>query len=489
MSNARLLIVHTSPSSLALIRSMLYTSTGRMEEATSDREAVHLLERAGANLVLAGVDPSDPDALELLAYVRRKHPQIPVLLLFTTPDPDRAREALQRGAAGVLRFPLPATELRAAVSQALEQTPSTPGVPAIQERINGNGSHSNGSDSRPLSGRASERTSDGDVLVGLDPNLQQAIELAAAVSPMRTPVLILGEAGAGKTSLAHTIHRQSARKDAPFVAVDCNVLRDAQLERELFGQKTGGFADRGTEIPGKLAQAHGGTIYLSEVATLSAEVQYRLLRLLQHMEYEPVHSTQTVRIDVRLIFGSSEDLASLVAQGRIRQDLYERISGVCLKLPPLRERGADIEMVAQHFRARHARTIGKEVVGFTPEALVMLAEYRWPGNVRELQNVVERAVVACRGPMIAPSNIALVPDEPRPTPYARPQSHRFHAGLGIRPLKEALEEPEKQIILQALEALNWNRQETARVLDINRTTLYKKMKKYGLLANEPAWMN
>jgi len=488
MNNARLLIVHSSSSALALLRSMLYAAGIHVDEAVSDREAVRMLERTGADLVLSGVDPVDPDGLELLAYVRRKHPQIPVLLLFATPHQERTRDAMQRGAAGVLRFPLPATELRAAVAQALEHAHVAPGTQPVTNGANGKTPATNGTNASHVSAKDSQRVLDAESLIGGDAGVQQALELAMAIAPMRTPALILGERGTGKNMLARSIHRSSPRNDAPFIDVACGSLKELQLERELFGMRTG-FADRGPELPGKLAQANGGTLFLDEVAALTPEMQFKLLRVIQEMAYEPINSTQTVRVDVRVIMASCEDLSSLVAQGRLRQDLYDRIGAVCIKLPPVRQRGTDIELLAQHFRARQARQVGKEVIGFTPEALVLLSEHRWPGNVRELQTVVERAVAVCRGPMIAPSHLVLSGNEPGVSFHPRPHSIRAHAGVGIRPLKEALEDPEKQIILHALEALNWNRQETARVLDINRTTLYKKMKKYGLLSQEPAWMN
>jgi two-component system response regulator HydG len=315
--------------------------------------------------------------------------------------------------------------------------------------------------------------------------MRQAIELAAAIAPTRTPVLIVGERGTGKTLLARAIHRGSPRRDGPFVEVACDGHRDQALERELFGH-AGEFG--GPPRPGKVAQADGGTIVLDEVAALSPDLQFKLLRFLQDGAYEPVGSTQTARADVRIVVATAEDLAPLVEQGRFRQDLYYRIGVVRLKLPPLRQRVADIPVLAEHFRVRFARGLNKDVAGFMPEAMDLLKAHRWPGNVRELENAVERGVVLCRGPRIAPIHLALSAEPPRP-PRPRGHTPHPHVALGIRPLKEALEGPEKQIIVQALEALNWNRQETARVLDINRTTLYKKMKKYGLLAvDEPAWL-
>jgi DNA-binding NtrC family response regulator len=484
MSNLRLLIVHPDPASQALLRSMLYKAGGQVDEAGSDREALRMLERDGADLVIEGVDPSDPEALELLQYVRRKHPQVPVILLFSAPNPERTREAIQRGATAVLRFPIPATELRAAVSQALERpwtTGSAP-VPAVNGSLpdsarytNGHTNSSNGNGHTP----APDRPLAAEALIGHDPALRHALELAAAIAPTRTPVLVQGEAGTGKTSVARLMHQRSPRADGPFVRLACADLNPVELEKALFGQAPGGRPDRS----GKLAQAHGGTLYLDSVEALPPEVQFRLVRAIKDQTYEPVDSDQTCRADIRFVLSSSEDLAHLVARGRLHQEFFDCISSVSFKLPPLRQRGSDIELLAQHFRTRFARDLNKEVLGFMPEALNALRQHSWPGNVRELESAIERSVVFCRGPKIALAHFSLNSEAPRATRQRLPSTGP-HMAVGIRPLKEALEEPEKLLILQALEALNWNRQETARVLDINRTTLYKKMKKYGLLDAE-----
>ena len=327
-------------------------------------------------------------------------------------------------------------------------------------------------------------------LIGADPGLIQALELARTIAPSRAPVLILGERGTGKSLLARALHDQSPRGAGPFVELACGGIKEAALEVELFGRKGAGtgFGDALADRPGKVAQAHGGTLFLDDLAALAPGLQYKLLRLLTDGSYEPVGSAQTARADVRVVGAARQDLAPLVEQGQFRQDLFYRVGVVALKLPPLRHRGADVERLAEHFLGRFAREQGKAVAGFTPEALELLRSHDWPGNVHELRNAVERGVVLCRGTRIEAGQLALVPRDARPArPNALPS--RPHVSAGIRPLKEALEEPEKQIILQALEALNWNRQETARVLDINRTTLYKKMKKYGLLFEEPAWIN
>ncbi len=512
MIQARILITHHEPSILALLGSMLQSLGHQIDEASNDRAAVRRLERGGVDLMIAGIDPSDPEALELLAYSRRKHPQVPVILLFPAASPDRTREATRMGAAAILKFPMPATELRAAVMQACE---------AIQpiERLNGHSIGANESQNHlaysavaeartapepprtvappTVEARAAATTTAsprleavvsgaGPTLMGDDPAFRQAVELASTVAPARAPVLIVGEQGTGKTLIARAIHGQSGRRDQPFLEVSCGGIDELGLERELFGQKFDG--DESSERLGRLARAHGGTLLLDEVSSLSPTLQGRLLQAMIEGEYLPLGSSRPVPIDVRFILATRENLPALVEQGKFRRELYERINAVCLKLPSLRKRGPDVVRLAEHFREKFARDFAKPVIGFTPDALDLLARHDWPGNVRELESVIQRGVALSQAPKISSANLAVGIVPPRTTRSVSFGS-RSQLHPGLRPLKEALEEPEKQIIVQALRALNWNRQETARVLDINRTTLYKKMKKYGLLLEEPALLN
>lgn len=509
MSHSRILIMHPEAPVAALMTSMLQTLGHTIDEAPNDRVAMRMLERAPVDLVLAGADPDDPDALEFLTYLRRKHPRVAVILLFPTAHPERAREAQIRGAIAVLRFPLPANALRAAVSQVLgEADPVAAKVAAAS---------SNGHTSSPTNGHAngaqpgaetvegngpgrsrvmfeppvsaplpapSIRDEDPMDLVGEDPSFRMAVELAGAIAATRAPVLIVGERGVGKSLLARFLHARQLQAAAPFVEVACGALKEGVLDVDLFGARGGyGAPDR----PGKIALARGGTLFLDEVASLSPALQNKMLRLLRDGEYDSVGGV-AAKADVRLVLGTSEDLATRVEDGRFRQDLYFKISVVTLTLPPLRHRGSDLDRLAERFRVKFSRQLNKDVRAFAPEALELLRTHGWPGNVQELEQVVERAVIVCRGSRIEPNHLGLVPRSVSiGRAPARPSQPQVDAG--IIPLKEALEGPEKELILQALEALNWNRQETARVLDINRTTLYKKMKKYGLLFDEPAWAN
>ena len=523
MIQARILIVHPEPSILALLGSMLQSLGHQIDEAPNDRAAVRRLERGGVNLMIAGIDPSDPEAMELVSYARRKQSQVPLILLFPAAHPERAREAMRLGATTVLKFPMPATELRAAVTQACERSrssfPAETNGTAHNGNANGHG-HGNGHathrrphgddepratnghhhGAKPLNG-FTQRTLDGSLrhdggagagtipFVGDDSTFRKAINLAATVASSRTPVLIVGEQGTGKTLVARIIHQQSGRGDQPFVEVSCEGLDELGLERDLFGQRF--EEDPSSERPGRITRAHGGTVLLDEVSALSSTLQAKLLQVLRDGVIEPLGSSQATPIDVRFILSTRENLASLVEQGKFRRDLFERINDICLKLPPLAQRGEDIINLAEFFRERANREFFKSVTGFTTDAIELLARHGWPGNVRELESVVQRGVALSQGPRINAANLAvgITPSRSsRPSPNYTPRNY-IPPGVGLRPLKEALEDPEKQIIIQALRALNWNRQETARVLDINRTTLYKKMKKYGLLIEEPALLN
>ena len=547
-----------------------------IEQADSDPAAVRRVERGGIDVLLAGVDPTQPDSLELLSYVRRKHPGLPVLVLLDSAHHEREREAFKLGATAILRYPLPAGELRAAVLQAVESrviaakpdtTPpqlagpthqsisshqnssstvpshsnghamhslnptagasrnsflrTTPSAPSIQAsnssdsaRIkadstpSSNGpSHSSSSSSShhapiqtqkpptqvgqpavvtPFDDNPFAETSDRPTLLGNSPPVRQAVEMAITLATTTTPALIVGDQGTGKSLLARLIHKNSPRSEGAFVEVVCGGLDEAILERELFGQRVQS-GETLIDRPGKIERAKGGSLFLDEVAALSPGLQLQLLRLLQDGEFEPQGSREAVQVDIRVILATQENLPMLVEQGKFRRDLYDQISVVCLKLPPLRERGLDIERLAEHFLKRFAGEFAKPIGGFAADAIEALSRHEWAGNVRELESVIQRGVALCHGPKISAANLALGYSHGRVNVRL---SGRFgHLPFRIRPLKEALEEPEKQIIIQALQALNWNRQETARMLDINRTTLYKKMKKYGLLMDEPAMMN
>ncbi len=304
-------------------------------------------------------------------------------------------------------------------------------------------------------------------LIGEHPTLSSALDIARRIARTPATVLITGESGTGKSLLAREIHTVSGRSGR-FVEVACGSLAEPLLESELFGHVSGAFTGATTDRDGRFLEADGGTIFLDEIATASSAMQVKLLRVLQEMEFEPVGSGRTRRVDARVILATNEDLEPLVAAGRFRADLFWRINVVAIEMPPLRSRASDIQTLADSFLRKAAMSAARDVAGFTNAARDALAAHSWPGNVRELQHAIERAVFLGRGSLVDAADLpGAVLAGSRLTPAGSP-------------LKEALASPERQLILEALERSGWRRDLAARSLGINRTTLYKKLRRLGL---------
>jgi two-component system response regulator HydG len=530
MNKLRILILYPESGGLALLTSMLKSLGLVIEEANNDRMAVRLMERNNIDLVLAGVEPAEADALELLMYVRRKHRAVPVILLFPRLHPERAKEALRMGAMAVLKYPVPAAELRAAVLQALEHCETrspepTPGSMAAPAASPATPAHLRPHLAQPTAGTATAELPSRPAIApvpftphvaasvsppaampspsaqrveqiarelglhGQDPSWKQVLDLAATLAQTRSSVLILGEPGTGKSLLAKLIHSLGQNPDRPFVTVETAQMAQDDDEPDSDGGIPLATPTAPMEWSNQLNQARGGTLYLDEIAALPVELQIQLMRELQFRDYEAASGHTPVLGDTRFVMSTSENLLGLIDQGRFRRELYHRASVISIMLPPLRHRGTDIELLAEAFRAHYTQEFHKPVVGFTRDALDVLQRHDWPGNIRELEAAIQRAVALCNGPRITSSHLSPILNHHRQARAGAGANAKPHLHLGIRPLKEALEEPEKRIIIQALQAFNWNRQETARVLDINRTTLYKKMKKYGILIDELLWAN
>jgi DNA-binding NtrC family response regulator len=313
-----------------------------------------------------------------------------------------------------------------------------------------------------------------DNIVGHDYKMLRVFDLVETVADTPTTILITGESGTGKSLVAHAIHQRSNRRGGPFVEVACGALPETLLESELFGHVRGSFTGATGDKAGKFKQADGGTIFLDEIATATPALQVKLLRVLQDFEFEPVGGSKTERADVRCLLATNQDLTEAVKRHEFRQDLYYRINVVTIHLPPLRERIGDIPLLADRFLKELSERSGRQVLGLQEEAMRRMQMYDWPGNVRQLENVMERAVVLSKNHTIGVEDLPDEVAEPGARGTAVADSN------GILPLKKALEAPEKEIILRALEANHGSRQATAEALGINRTTLYKKMKRYGI---------
>ncbi|MEO1716355.1 MAG: sigma-54 dependent transcriptional regulator [Planctomycetota bacterium] len=433
------------------------TALGGIEGWARLESESDMFDAVVSDVVMPGLD-----GIELLRRVREAKLSVAVVMLTGYGSIESAVDALRLGAADYLTKPVVEAELRLAIERAIAQHA------LLRE---------NASLRQQLDGRYGL-----DAIVGRDGRMQRVYELVEAVAPSKTTVLMSGESGTGKSLVARAIHQRSDRAGGPFVELACGSIPETLLESELFGHVKGSFTGAHSDKVGKFEAAHNGTLFLDEINSASAGMQLKLLRALQERRFEPVGSNATREVDVRVVLASNEPLEQLVAEKRFRQDLYYRINVVMIELPPLRDRLSDVPLLAEHFLQQFGDELGKELIGFTPEASAALRGYGYPGNVRELQNIVERAAVLSRDVTIGVDAL--------PT-------HVVNADTAVRvgrvaddgpwepmPLAAALRGPERRILLRALEANDWNRQSTADQLEINRTTLYKKMKQLGIEGEE-----
>jgi DNA-binding NtrC family response regulator len=454
MSQGSLLLVDDDKQILEAMADYLRSLGHRTETAATCGDALKRMMEFPFEVVICDINLPDEDGFQLLEWAIANAPETAVILLTGFGTIESAVDAIRLGAFDYLTKPIIGDELNFAIQRALGQRR------IVQEN-------------RTLKAQLDQRFGLGNI-IGRDYKMLKMFDLIESVSDTRTTVLILGESGTGKTMTARAIHQMSSRRDKPFVEVACGALPDTLLESELFGHVAGSFTGAVHDKIGKFLQADGGTIFLDEMATASPSLQVKLLRVLQDREFEPVGGTKTHKVDIRLIFATNANLEEQVAKGEFRQDLYYRINVIALTQPPLRERIGDIPLLLEHFLGEFNEHAGKGVKGFNEPALQLLQRYSWPGNVRELVNVVERAVV------LSKNNVIGVDDLPEQVRRINQYPDGNGSRNGAAPLKAALANPERQIILEALEGNGWNRQSTAQMLGINRTTLYKKMKKYGI---------
>jgi two-component system response regulator HydG len=305
-----------------------------------------------------------------------------------------------------------------------------------------------------------------DAIIGSSPAMQEIFNVIEQVAPSRASVLITGESGTGKELVAQAIHEHSPRAAAPFVKLHCAALAETILESELFGHEKGAFTGAVARREGRFKQADGGTLFLDEIGEISPAIQVKLLRFLQERAFERVGGNETLKVDVRIIAATNRDLAGEVAAGRFREDLYYRLNVVNVEMPPLRARPSDLLPLANHFLLRFARENGKRIEAFSDDAIDRITNYRWPGNVRELENVIERAVVMCGGPVLTakhlPAGVGAVPRG------------------AVRIPGSTLDEIERHAILTTLEACGGRTTAAAQMLDISVRKIQYKLHEYGV---------
>jgi DNA-binding NtrC family response regulator len=420
--------------------------------AVSFNEAIKEIEKHSINVVITDVNMPETSGLELLRVIRKRYPEIVTVVITGYGTIESAVEAIKMGAYDYLTKPIIDDEIRMIVNRALEQQSLLHENRVLKDQLKSHYGLTN--------------------IVGHDYKMLKIFDLVEAVAESKATVLISGQSGTGKSLIARAVHQRSDRMGKPFVEVSCGSLPENLLESELFGHVKGSFTGAIHDKEGKFMSANGGTIFLDEINSATPGFQLKLLRVLQEKQFEAVGSNQTETVDVRVVLATNQDLQEEVKAGRFREDLFYRINVVNIELPPLAERATDIPLLAEKFMEKMCLNHGKQKTGLTDEAIACLERYSWPGNVRELENAIERAVILGKNSQIElvdfPANIIDSID------------HQIDKNSKSMSLREALEGPEKEFIEIALRLNNWNRQPTAEMLEINRTTLYKKMKRYNL---------
>lgn len=440
---AKILVVDDDTTFCIMLKNWLGKRGFEVENAFSYKEAVKKLDKETFDLVLTDLRLPDKDGIDLLRLIKEKTPVTQVLLMTGYADIQTAVTAMKLGAFDYVAKPVIPDEILKKLQEALklEVEPAAKPVPA----------------------KAKSTTFS--YIKGVSESASQQYEYIHLVGPTMMTVLINGESGTGKEYIARLIHNTSARKDGPFVAVDCGAIPRDIATSELFGHVKGAFTGATTDKQGYFVTASGGTIFLDEIGNLPYDVQVQLLRALEERKVHPVGSSADVPFDVRIISATNENLKEAVADGRFREDLYHRLNEFSIYALPLRERKDDIMVFANYFLDKANEELGKQVAGFDDEVTRIFNTYAWPGNLRELRNIVKRATLLTQGKLI--SKMCL-PPELSQKPVEQEKS------MGTR------REMEIELIKDALQKCRNNKSEAARMLQIDRKTLYNKLKSYGL---------
>ncbi|MEO8874768.1 MAG: sigma-54 dependent transcriptional regulator, partial [Polyangiaceae bacterium] len=420
-------------------------------------EALKLLDEQTFDVVVSDLNMREMGGLELCERVALNRPDIPVILLTGFGSLDSAVAAIRAGAYDFISKPVELDVLSLAVDRAATHK-------RLREEVK-----------RLRSSAAQPSPHDSD-LIGESAAMQAVHDLISRVAASEATVLVSGESGTGKEVVAHAIHKHSARREGPFIAINCAALPEQLLESELFGYMRGAFTDAKETHIGLFAQARGGTLFLDEVGDMPLGLQPKILRVLQERAVRPLGGRSETPVDVRIVAATNRDLESAIEEKRFREDLYYRLNVVQIALPPLRARGGDILPLALRFITSFATASKKNVSGFSQEVAEKLVAYAWPGNVRELQNSMERAVAFTRFEEICVDDL---PDKIRDYRF----SHVVVAGNDPTELVP-LDEVERRYILRVLEAVAGNKTAAARVLGLERKTLYRKLERYGVTSKE-----
>ena len=448
-SPVRILVVDDDEITCNLLEEVLSKEGYAVDKALNGQEAIEKGEKKSYGVVLSDIRMLDVDGMEVLRAYRQRSPETIIIMMTAFGSIETAIRAIKEGAYDYVSKPFKLDEIKLTIQRSLEQKR------LVEENIHYR---------QELITKYKLEN-----IVGRSPQMLQVYKTIARVAESRSTVLITGESGTGKELIARAIHFNSPRSPRPFVAVDCSSLAESLLESELFGHVRGAFTGAVTTKKGLFEEADRGTCFLDEISNISLAIQAKLLRVLQEHEIKRVGGTETIKIDVRMVAATNQNLEELVAEKRFREDLFYRLNVVSIHLPSLRERPEDIPLLADHFLNKYATQNNKPVCRISPDAMDVLTRYRWPGNVRELENVIERAAT------LSNTNLIIPADLPR-----RLQVELSQNAISSLPSSLPLSELEKLYIQKVLEETGGNKKKAADILGIDRRTLYRMATRLGL---------
>ncbi len=460
--DSRILVVDDEPGVLESLEILLSSEGYKVDVANSGQEALEKLKSQDYHLIITDVRMEGLDGIEVLKGVKGKNINIPVIIISAYASPESALKAMKEGAYDYLPKPFKISELKRVVKEALGEKRKGKDL----ERSYGAQLHFK-------------------YLIGESPSMKSVYNLIQKASEITSNVLIVGESGTGKELVARAIHENSARKQRPFVVINCAGLPETLIESELFGYKKGAFTGAHTDKEGYFQVADGGTVFLDEIGELTPTIQVKLLRFLQEKTFTAIGCTQEQRVDVRIIAATNKDLEKEVMEKRFREDLYFRLNVIKIEIPPLRERKEDIRPLAEFFLRKYASQYNKEIVRISSYALEILEDYSFPGNVRELENIIERSVALESSRIVLPDSLVMgrrlkgiVGEEPIP------QDLGYSIGEPGFNLDNILEQIEAEFVARAMEKAKGNKKKAAQYLGISMRSLRYRLEKMGVSSPE-----
>jgi DNA-binding NtrC family response regulator len=415
----------------------------RVDTAENGMEALRKLQEGPWDIALVDIKMPGMDGMELQRHIKKIDSTIILIIITAYATVDTAVEAMKEGAYDYLSKPIDPDKLSILIRNAVNQRRLIAENIQLKQKV--------------------EELSLQNEIVGDSPQIKKIMEMIDTVAKTDATVMIRGESGTGKELVAQAIHGKSNRRYFPIISINCGAFPEGLLESELFGHEKGAFTGAQYKRKGKLEMANGGTLFFDEIGNITVKMQMDLLRVIEAKQFTPLGSNKVVNVDFRIVAATNSDLEKKVAEKDFREDLYYRLNVFSIQIPPLRERTADIPLIARYFLEKYARSMSKDVTDISPEAMKMLVQYNWPGNIRELRNTIERAlVVVGEKDQIEPDDLNLL----------------FLSKTN--PPGDSLEEIEKAHVQRILEQSDWNISRSAETLKIDRVTLYNKIKKYGL---------